>query len=95
MKIRNKTRDKKEGRKSRSDASKRDRFLILHNDDKNAYDYVIDTLVQVCAHDMVQAEQCTFIAHHKGKCDIKKGAYKDLKILKQRLAEKGLYTTIG
>ena len=36
---------------------------ILHND-YNHFDYVIDSLVEVCKHDRLQAEQCTLIAHY-------------------------------
>ena len=36
----------------------KERTLILFNDDFNTFDYVIDSLVEVCNHDVVQAEQC-------------------------------------
>lgn len=94
MRIRNKIKDKKSVKKSVKDTGKKDRFLILHNDDTNAYEHVIDALVEVCEHDVVQAEQCTFIAHHKGKCDIRKGTYRSLRLLKLKLANKGLTATI-
>jgi len=42
----------------------------------------------------VQAEQCTFIVHHKGKCDLKKGTYHLLKPFKDKLIKKGLTATI-
>ncbi len=70
------------------------KFLILHNDDFHSFDFVIDSLMEVCKHDSVQAEQCTFIVHYKGKCEIKKGSLKELRSLKQQLAEKGLTATI-
>jgi len=53
--------------------SGRDFTLILHNDDVHDFDFVIHSLIDVCKHDSVQAEQCTFLVHYKGKCDIKKG----------------------
>lgn len=55
------------------------RSLILYNDDVNSFDYVIETLVDVCEHDMIQAESCAWIAHYKGKCQVKKGPFEDLK----------------
>ena len=70
------------------------RFLILHNDDINSFDYVIETLIQVCSHDMAQAEQCAFITHYKGSCDIKKGTDAYLKPLKNKLVSRGLTATI-
>lgn len=70
------------------------RHLILYNDDNNSFDYVINCLIEVCEHDIIQAEQCTFITHYKGRCDIKKGDYKSLKPLKENLVVKGLRVTI-
>jgi ATP-dependent Clp protease adaptor protein ClpS len=70
------------------------RFLILHNDEVNTFDYVIDTLIKVCKMDSVQAEQCTYLVHYKGKCDIKKGTYDLLKPYKEALVDKGLEATI-
>lgn len=72
----------------------KDNFLILHNDDINSFDFVIETLVEVCNHDNTQAEQCAWITHHQGKCDIKKGGYKILKPLKDKIISKGLSVTI-
>ncbi len=41
--------------------------LIVYNDDFNTFDHVIDALIKVCKHDPIQAEQCTFLIHYKGK----------------------------
>jgi len=70
------------------------RFLILHNDELHTFDYVIDTLVKVCEMDEIQAEQCTFLVHYKGKCDVKKGDFNFLKPFKEALIAKGLEATI-
>ncbi len=70
------------------------RFLILHNDDVNTFEYVIDSLISVCDHDAMQAEQCAYITHHKGKCDVKKGSYKVLDVMRQALLDRGLQVTI-
>lgn len=72
----------------------KDNFLILHNDDINTFDFVIETLVDVCEHNSTQAEQCAWITHHRGKCDIKKGEYEILKPLKDMIINKGLSVTI-
>lgn len=77
-----------------SSRKKANRFLILHNDDVHSFDYVIKSLIDVCKHDIIQAEQCTIIAHYKGKCDIMKGTYKQLKTFRNGLVEKGLKITI-
>ena len=68
--------------------------LVLHNDDVNTFVYVIDSLVEVCGHDPIQAEQCAFITHHQGKCDIKRGEDNSLKQMKQSLLNRGLVVTI-
>jgi len=69
-------------------------FLILYNDEVNSFDYIIDSLVEVCEHDSIQAEQCTYIAHHKGKCDVKRGTIARLNPLHAELARRGIVTTI-
>lgn len=53
--------------------------LILFNDDHNTFDFVINTLIDVCGHDAIQAEQCAMIVHYKGKCSVKSGSYIELK----------------
>ena len=70
------------------------KFLILHNDDVHSFDYVIDTLIEVCELEVVQAEQCTYLVHYKGKCDVKKGSVNYLKPYKQGLIDRGLNATI-
>lgn len=70
------------------------RWLILHNDDVNTFDYVIETLCEVVHHDEVQAEQCALITHYKGKCDIKKGPFEELKSLQESLLQRDLSVTI-
>ena len=68
--------------------------LILHNDDLNTFDYVIKTLIEVCRHESLQAEQCALIAHHKGKCEILQGALPELQPVRMKLLIKGLTVTI-
>jgi len=70
------------------------RDLILHNDDVNTFDFVIDTLVELCGHNPLQAEQCAYIVHYRGKCAVKKGSYDTLKPICLTLLSKGLSATI-
>ena len=42
--------------------------LILHNDEVNTFDYIIDSLIEVCNHNEIQAEQSATIAHYKIGC---------------------------
>lgn len=71
-----------------------ERHLILHNDDVHTFDYVIDALIDVCGHHQEQAEQCTYLVHFKGKCDVKTGKFSDLKAMKDALIAKELSATI-
>ncbi|HEX7412874.1 MAG TPA: ATP-dependent Clp protease adaptor ClpS [Bacteroidia bacterium] len=70
------------------------RDLVLHNDDVNSFAFVIETLIQVCNHNPLQAEQCANIVHNNGKCGIKKGSFADLKPLCEALLNRGLSSTI-
>jgi len=40
--------------------------LIVYNDDYNTFDHVIDSLMKVCRHKPIQAEQCTWLYITKG-----------------------------
>ena len=68
--------------------------IVLFNDDVNTFDYVIETLVDVCEHSPQQAEQCSLIVHFKGKCTVKTGEYDDLKPRCSRLLQAGLSAEI-
>lgn len=52
--------------------------IILHNDDVNTFDHVINCLIRYCDHTLEQAEQCAYIVHYKEKCTVKTGSFDDL-----------------
>lgn len=64
--------------------------IIVYNDDVNTFDHVIATLVRVCQHDELQAEQCALLVHYKGKCTVKTGAIEVLKPQCTALLDAGL-----
>ncbi len=68
--------------------------LILYNDDVHNFEYVIESLIKVCRHDLEQATQCTYLVHFKGKCDVKKGSLSLLKPMKDALISRDLRATI-
>ena len=68
--------------------------IILYNDDFNTFDHVISCLIQICSHEIVQAEQCAWIFHTNGKCIVKIGEYQELEPLCTSLLDKGLSATI-
>jgi ATP-dependent Clp protease adaptor protein ClpS len=53
--------------------------LIVWNDEVNTFDWVIDTLMDICGHEREQAEQCAMLIHTKGKYAVKNGSYEVLK----------------
>lgn len=70
------------------------RDLVLYNDDVNTFDFVIQCLIEVCKHDVLQAEQCTYIVHYNGKCTVKTGSYLQLNPMRQALLDRGLSAVI-
>ena len=68
--------------------------IILYDDDFNTFDFVIDSLIDVCEHTLIQAEQCTMLVHYKGKCAVKTGEYSELKPKCSRLLALGLTAEI-
>jgi ATP-dependent Clp protease adaptor protein ClpS len=68
--------------------------LILFNDDFNSFDFVIDTLIEVCKHDPLQAETCAWITHYKGKCVIKNGDVNELKPCFKEISNRNLTVEI-
>ncbi|MCB0501431.1 MAG: ATP-dependent Clp protease adaptor ClpS [Bacteroidetes bacterium] len=68
--------------------------LIIHNDEVNTFEWVIQCLVEVCKHTEEQAEQCSLIIHFKGKYGVKSGTKSQLQPMKNSLAERGLSVTI-
>jgi len=68
--------------------------LMLANDDIHTFEYVIDSLVKVCGHSREQAEQCAYLIHLKGKCDVKRGSLKELTNMLTALSKLELTATI-
>ena len=69
--------------------------LVLHNDDVNTFDYVMEILVEICDHSMTQAEQCATITHFKGKCEVRSGSASEMKELRYKLISRGLKATVN
>jgi ATP-dependent Clp protease adaptor protein ClpS len=70
-------------------------ILILHNDDFNSFDWVIKCLIEVCNHELEQANQCACITHQNGKCEIKLGDFETISEMKKKLSISGLSVTIN
>jgi ATP-dependent Clp protease adaptor protein ClpS len=68
--------------------------LIVWNDEVNTFEWVIETLIEVCGHTYEQAEQCSYIIHFRGKYAVKKGSYEDLKPQCEAIIDRGINATI-
>jgi ATP-dependent Clp protease adaptor protein ClpS len=68
--------------------------LILHNDDFNSFDHVINCLIKFCGHEFEQANQCAHIVHFNGKCDVKYGDLETISEMKNKLQNAGLSVTM-
>lgn len=64
--------------------------LVVFNDDFNTFEHVIQTLIRVCKHTIEQAEQCTWLIHHKGKCTVRTGAFEELDPMREAICEEGI-----
>ena len=68
--------------------------LIVWNDEVNTFEWVIETLIEVCGHSYEQAEQCSYIIHFQGKYAVKQGTYDDLKPMCDAITDRGINATI-
>ena len=68
--------------------------LVVWNDEVNSFDWVIQTLVEICHHSTEQAEQCAMIIHTQGKYAVKQGSYEELKPMCDAITDRGIGATI-
>ena len=68
--------------------------LIIYNDDVNTFEFVIESIIRICQHSTIQAEQCTLIIHHNGKCSVKRGPVDKLKPMAEAFLDRGISAVI-
>ena len=68
--------------------------LILHNDKKNSFLYVMACLIRFCDHLPMQAEQCALLAHQMGRCTVKSGDFLQMLELSESLRNLDLKTSV-
>lgn len=68
--------------------------LIVWNDDVNTFDWVIETLMEVCHHSREQAEQCAIFIHTTGKYAVKNGSFEFLKPRCEAIQERLIQATV-
>lgn len=68
--------------------------IIVWNDEVNTFEWVIETLIEVCGHTEEQATQCALLIHNRGKYAVKNGSYDDLKPQCDAITERGIGATL-
>lgn len=81
--------------KKNSPKIKRGTFkIILHDDNKNTFDDVIDSLMDVCGHGYFQAVQCAIITHQSKQCSVLNDNYETCIKISQELVKLGLKVSV-
>ena len=68
--------------------------IIVWNDEVNTFEWVIETLIEVCGHTEEQAEQCAMLIHTRGKYAVKNGSYPKLKPQCDSITDRGINATL-
>ena len=68
--------------------------LVVWNDEVNTFNWVIESLIEICKHSYEQAEQCAMFVHFKVKYAVKHGKYDDLKPMCDAITERGIGATV-
>lgn len=68
--------------------------LVVWNDEVNTFEWVIETLMDICGHSAEQAEQCAYIIHYQGKYAVQNGSYDDLKPKCDAITDRGINATV-
>ncbi len=81
--------------KKASTKSKRGKYqVVLHDDNHNTFDHVINCLVDACGYNSMQAHQCAIIVHNVGRCVVFIDSYEQCESVYEYLTKAGLITTI-
>ncbi len=68
--------------------------LVVFNDDVNTFEWVIQSLIEICRHNFEQAEQCAIYIHFKGKYAVKHGGEEELLPMKDALHDRGISAAV-
>lgn len=68
--------------------------IVVHNDDVNSFEHVIQSFMDVLKHSKEQAEQLAMIIHTKGKANVKDGTFDELRPLCEALIDRDLSADI-
>lgn len=68
--------------------------LLVWNDEVNTFDWVIESLIEVCRHSFEQAQQCAYLIHYTGKYAVRTGSFETLSPMKDALQDRGIQATL-
>lgn len=68
--------------------------LLVFNDDVNTFDHVIRSLMQICKHEWIQAEQCALLIHTTGKTVVKSGELDEMNAMCTALHDRGISASV-
>lgn len=68
--------------------------IIVWNDEVNTFEWVIETLIDICGHSEEQAEQCALLIHSQGKYAVQQGNFDDLKPKRDAIIDRGIGATL-
>ena len=68
--------------------------IIVWNDEVNTFEWVIETLIDICGHTEEQAEQCALLIHTQGKYAVQQGEYSKLKPKTEAIVDRGINATL-
>ena len=68
--------------------------IIVWNDEINTFEWVIDTLIEICGHSEEQAEQCALLIHTQGKYAVQQGNFDNLKPKRDAIVDRGIGATL-
>ena len=68
--------------------------LVVWNDDVNTFDWVAESLVEVCDHSPEQAEQCAIIIHYNGRYAVRNGSFEKMRPMCEALLDRGITASV-
>jgi ATP-dependent Clp protease adaptor protein ClpS len=68
--------------------------VILHDDDHNSFDGVVNYLMEICGHSFIQSVQCATLTHQAKKCSIYVDTIEMCEEVLDELIECGLTVTM-
>jgi ATP-dependent Clp protease adaptor protein ClpS len=68
--------------------------VILHNDNHNTFDHVIDSIMDICGYNYLQAVQCAVLVHEAKQCAIFEDKSDECEDVARLLNREGLKVTV-